>query len=70
MSTKPHKDLRSPLAKARDEWFESIAGQSAADMPSLNGQHAAFLRNRLELAFLAGAAAQREIDEQFRPGPK
>lgn len=51
------EDLRSPLAKARDDYFESEAGQSILrDSPT--GQ---YLRNRIELAFLAGADAQRKI---------
>ena len=47
------KDLRSPLAKARDEWFESEEGRRCCDGVT-SGK---YLRNRLESAFLAGAQA-------------
>lgn len=68
--SEPPKDLRSPLAKARDDWFESEAGQKASDASTLPQNAHPFLRNRLELAFLAGAAAQREINEKFTFGPQ
>jgi hypothetical protein len=48
---RPTVDMRSPLAKARDEWFESDEGERCrAGITS--GQ---YLQNRLESAFLAGA---------------
>jgi len=51
--SKSTRDLRSPLAKARDDWFDSHQGkQCCAGITS--GQ---YLRNRLEIAFLAGAGA-------------
>lgn len=43
-------DLRSPLAKARDEYFTSQGRRLAAGIAQ--GQ---YLRNRLEDAFCAGA---------------
>jgi hypothetical protein len=51
------KDVRSELAKARDEWFESDEGQRCCE-GGANGQ---YLRNRLEIAFLAGAAKAMNI---------
>ena len=50
------KDFRSPVAKARDDWMESRQGKAAVD-PSIlfTPRHAPFLRNRIELAFVAGA---------------
>jgi hypothetical protein len=54
-------DLRSPLAKARDEWIESDAGQSCCDDSTrVYGQ---YLRNRLERAFLAGARYAEKAKE-------
>lgn len=47
-ASKP-KDLRSPLAKARDDWFASDDGQQSCQDANI------FFRNRLEAAFLAGA---------------
>ena len=44
------KDLRSPLAKARDKWMDSERGRKCAEGVT-NGQ---YLRNRLEVAFIAG----------------
>ena len=44
------KDLRSSLARARDEWFESPEGKNCC-IGASSGQ---YLRNRLERAFLAG----------------
>lgn len=44
-------DNRSTLAKTRDVWFESDEGEKACE-GTAEGQ---YLRNRLELAFLAGA---------------
>lgn len=46
-------DLRSPLAKARDEWLESPEGVKCRTGPAW-GQ---YLENRLVLAFLAGVTA-------------
>jgi hypothetical protein len=44
------RDLRNPLAKARDKFFESLQGDAlTVGMPG--GQ---YLRNRLEAAFIAG----------------
>lgn len=48
---KSKRDLRSPMAKARDAWFDSDEGkQCCAGIAS--GQ---YLKNRLEIAFFAGA---------------
>jgi len=44
-------DMRSPLAKASDNWLESDEGQRCC-AGITSGQ---YLQNRLELAFLAGA---------------
>ncbi len=60
------KDHRSPLAKARDEYFDSGEGEIAQWPESLGAprsQHR-YLRNRLERAFLAGAEAQKRIGEK------
>lgn len=50
-------DLRSAEARARDQWLDSHDGRSCQS-GSAEGQ---YLRNRLELAFLAGVAAGRAI---------
>ncbi len=51
------EELRSPLAIARDDWFASAEGDRAtAGMTS--GQ---YLRNRLELAFIAGFSAAENL---------
>lgn len=58
-------DLRNNLAKARDEWLESKEGKSCTDGSSIylpTGQ-SQYLRNRIEMAFIAGAEAQRRIHE-------
>ena len=54
------KDLRSPIAKARDKWKASAEFKSAADPQGLGAAASMryFLENRLELAFMAGANAQ------------
>lgn len=44
-------DIRSPLAKARDDWFESEEGKACSS--GVTDGH--YLHNRLERAFLAGA---------------
>jgi len=50
--------LCSPLAKARDEWLESVEGKQC-----LTGSpRGIYLENRLVLAFLAGARTQDIID--------
>jgi len=49
-------DLRSPLAKARDEWFASKEGQQCTDLSILKAPNQLqYLENRLEMAFIAGA---------------
>jgi hypothetical protein len=44
------KDLRSPLAKARDEYFESETGAGLC----VGGATGEYLRNRLVRAFIDG----------------
>lgn len=61
-------DLRNDLAKARDAWFESAEGRQVADGRGI-GVHADdefYLRNRLELAFLAGWEARERTEQQRR----
>lgn len=53
-------DLRSPGAKARDEWLESKEGQTCCE-GTANDQ---YLRNRLERAFSVGLSAGVEIAAQ------
>ncbi len=49
-------DIRSPLAKARDEWLASDEGQTCSDPNILkNPSQRQFLENRLASAFVAGA---------------
>jgi len=50
-------DHRNALAKTRDIWFESEEGKKSCE-GTAEGQ---YLRNRLELAFLAGA---KMLDER------
>ena len=61
------KDLRSPIAKARDEWKATAEFKSAADPLSLGATAALkpYLENRLERAFLAGAQAQLNISDKL-----
>jgi hypothetical protein len=57
------KDLRSPLAKARDEWLQSKEGKRCLDSEILRSCHyKQFLENRLVLAFLAGAKWRDEAN--------
>jgi hypothetical protein len=58
------KDLRSPLAKARDAFFESPEGIACMDPGLLREpvmQHGPYLRNRMEIAFLAGVEAANRL---------
>lgn len=50
------EDKKSPLAFFRDQWFESNEGKSCLE-PSIlkNPEYVRFLKNRLEMAYLAGA---------------
>lgn len=60
---KPARDLRNALAKARDEFFESEKGRSICD-GTAQGQ---YLRNRLELAFIAGwTAGEAKAEESSK----
>lgn len=71
MSTQNKTDLRSQLAKARDDWFEGEQGQRCMrpDILWSVGQ-TQFLKNRLETAFLAGASwaekKRKESDDIIR----
>lgn len=48
-------DLRSPLAKARDEFLDSNDGRDLCDSRNLPATaFSQYLRNRLEKAFIAG----------------
>lgn len=51
------EDLRSPLAKKRDEWMLSEEGRRCRTGEA-SGH---FLDNRLQLAFIAGAKAAEEL---------
>lgn len=49
-------DLRSPLAKARDEWLKSVECQECLHVGILRSpQQFPYLKHRLETAFVAGA---------------
>lgn len=71
-------DMRSPLAKARDQWLESADGEKCADPLTLktSADQRQYLENRLVQAFLAGAdwmARQQQkgkghTDEALRRG--
>ena len=49
-SIKKGQDLRSPLAKARDEYFQSNEGKKMCE----GGASGQYLKSRLERAFIAG----------------
>lgn len=53
----PSVDMRSPLAKARDEWLASADGVTCGDPTTLGASPLTrqYLENRLVKAFLAGA---------------
>jgi len=58
------KEIRSDLAKARDEWLASDEGQRCCT-GSADGL---FLRNRVECAFLAGSRiAEMLLVEKLKP---
>ena len=61
------KDLRSPIAKARDKWKASAEFKLAADPLGLGAPAALkpYLEKRLERAFLAGAQAQLNISDKL-----
>lgn len=50
-------DMRSPLAKARDEWLASAEGEKCSNPLTLKttADQRQYLENRLVSAFLAGA---------------
>ena len=61
---KPKRDLRNPLAKARDKWFASDEGERMADTLMLcERNHAEYLKNRLEVAFIAGYEAGQKAKQ-------
>ena len=55
--------MKSELAILRDEWLEGDEGKSMADLSTLPKDDPKYLRNRLELAFLAGAQAEVKAQE-------
>lgn len=60
------RDLRSPLAKMRDDWFDSEEGLRLCDGSKIgvSQKNEQYLRNRLEIAFLAGAKAAKENERR------
>ena len=60
------KYKRHPLAVAKDKWFESEEGRRCNNFWTLKPEQDPefYLKNRLELAFMAGAAAQEKIDQK------
>ena len=66
MSTK-NKHMRSELAIKRDEWFDSNEGKSCMEIDklALHSSHRKYLKNRLEAAFLAGAKADAEVQQEI-----
>ena len=58
------KDLRSPLAKARDKWLESERGKECINPVGIGVLECnrMYLRNRIESAFIAGWNAKEELD--------
>ncbi len=57
--------MRSPLAKARDKFMQSGEGKQLLDKYILyRDSYAQFLQNRIEIAFMAGAEAQRKISKE------
>lgn len=61
-------DIRHPAARARDAWMQSIEGRRCVEGHA-TGQ---YLRNRIELAFLAGWNARdaQNKSARRRPGAK
>ena len=58
--------IKSELAIKRDEWFKSPQGRQATNTDILHfDKYSELLNNRLEAAFLAGAIAQCEVDQDF-----
>lgn len=60
---------KSELAVKRDEWFESSEGKRCLNLATLRVNirvnSTSFLKNRLEAAFLAGAKANHEVEEEI-----
>lgn len=63
----PNEDLRSELAIKRDEWLESEEGKSCLDASGLllTSKYEQYFRNRIEAAFLAGAKANTEVQQEI-----
>jgi len=58
--------VKSPLAIKRDNWFKSNEGRKCLNKSSLLcDKDSKYLKNRLELAFLAGATANTEVLEEL-----
>jgi hypothetical protein len=56
-------DLRSPLAKARDEFLDSDNGRDMCDSRNLpQTAFSQYLRNRLAEAFVAGWNARDQVN--------
>ena len=58
--------MKSELAIKRDQWLASEEGKKCLDASSLfmSAGYEIYLKNRLEIAFLAGAQAEREIKQE------
>ncbi len=52
---------KSELAIERDKWLSSDEGEKCCDFSTLTGQK--YLRNRIELAYLAGAKGNEAAKE-------
>lgn len=58
------EDLRTPIAKARDNWLESAEGLHCLEDSILSYRELThYLRNRLQLAFQAGWNTRDEHDK-------
>lgn len=62
------KEMRNKLAIERDKWFESAEGKKCLDAKTLGSEVSAeYLKNRLEFAFLAGAAVNAIPKQEPHP---
>jgi hypothetical protein len=63
----PTKDMRSELAIKRDEWLESEEGIDCLDALGLilTSKYSQLLRIKIEAAFLAGAKADAEVQQEI-----
>ena len=57
------KDIRSPLAKARDNWLETNRAKIERWAIEAN-TNATYIENRLVAAFLDGASAQKKFTNE------